>query len=138
MNVHKVVLLPTGKQFVALEFDCATLPIDRLRGFQAAFSRRTKFDLTFPSPIGDLRVKWTGASSCGLATTSFQDRPLLSSVLVSGRQEAADAELLAMFVQSVGRTAIVQQMRASASPFQDLLTTKARPLVASVLWPIIP
>jgi hypothetical protein len=90
------------------------------------------------SPLGSLQVKITAPGAYGLVTAYLAGRPILSSVVLAESDAEAGAELARSLVESLRRTKPVRDSVADTDhAFARILTSRERPFVGSVHWPIV-
>jgi hypothetical protein len=89
---------------------------------------------TLPAPFDRVAVRFTAAGAAALGTFHVGDQLVASAAYLRGDDPSPEQELLAMFVQSLRRTAAVQQSRAGAEPFGAVFGLTQRPLHVVVPW----
>jgi hypothetical protein len=106
--------------------------------FRPLFAKGLSFDSTMPH-VPDVAVKWTGTpAGQALFTCSFRGQLFLSGVLVTGWDDAGDAELLQMFTRSLESAKLVQEITSGIpNPYRALLERSERPLLVAVVWPTL-
>ncbi len=93
------------------------------------------FDAPWASSLSHIRTKFTSESGIATATFFVGDRVAASSLLLSGMSPAAEADVIAMFTESMRRVCSVRGTAMSRSPFSSLPGLRERPLLATVPWP---
>jgi hypothetical protein len=93
-----------------------------------------RFRSALPAPLNRLELTFTSAEGTALATIAVAGQIAASAVYLRGENPNAEQELLAMFVESLRRTAIVQQCHVGPEPFQAALGLTERPLHVVVAW----
>jgi hypothetical protein len=138
MRFLSLLLLPTGEPFDESLVSPAELDPDKLRVFRVLFSAPA---MQGPTPIPgmeSLSVQCTSSmQGMALGTIWLGDKVLVSTVMLAGRNPAAEMRILEMFYDSVSRTPVVTELSADPSPFADFLVREERPACFGVLWPII-
>jgi hypothetical protein len=85
-------------------------------------------------PLEHITLKFTSAQGAALLTFLVRGRVATSGVALRGTHPAADAELLASYVDSMRRVRLVQQAAKTATPFEAALALAQRPLYIVVPW----
>jgi hypothetical protein len=80
-----------------------------------------RFRTALPGPLNHLQLNFTRAEGAALVTFSVGGQIAASAVYLRGEKPNAEQEVLVMFVESLRRTAIVQQCQAGREPFQGAL-----------------
>lgn len=93
-----------------------------------------RFRTALPGPLSRLQLSCTSAEGAALVTFSVGAQIAASALYLRGENPDAEQEVLAMFVESLRRTAIVQQSQAGREPFQTAFALKERPLHVVVAW----
>jgi hypothetical protein len=93
------------------------------------------FDERFQGPLGHLRIKCTSAAGAALILFYVHDQPASSCAIASGASPAAEAQVLAMFAESVRVSTEPFHTDAQAVPFSEVSTLPNRPLLIVVSWP---
>jgi hypothetical protein len=101
---------------------------------QLLVSQGGRFRTALPGPLNRLQLSFTSAEGVALVTFSVAGQIAASAVYLRGENPAAEQEMLAMFVESVRRTAVVQQGQAGREPFQAAFGLTERPLHVVVAW----
>lgn len=90
------------------------------------------------SPLGPLQIKITAPGADGLVTAFLAGRPLLSSVVLGEAESEEGTALARSFLESLRRTKPVQDFAVDPqNAFARILTSRERPFVGSVHWPIV-
>ncbi len=84
--------------------------------------------------LDHLNLQLTLARSAGLASYSVHGILALSTLLLSGNDALAEAELTRLFVTSLRGSARVMQLTQQPDPFAALFTLSERPLHVVVPW----
>jgi hypothetical protein len=85
-------------------------------------------------PLQHITLQVTAGSGTALVSLLVNDQPASSAVALTGRDPAAEAEVLKMFVDSIRRVPLVQQAATTSKPFESLFALAERPVYAVVLW----
>jgi hypothetical protein len=93
------------------------------------------FDSPWGGNIAHIQMKFTSISGTALITFSIHGKPAASVAIATGNSPLAEAEVIKMFVDSLRGTMLVQHAAAAATPFQNMLVIKERPLMIVVPWP---
>jgi hypothetical protein len=93
-----------------------------------------RFRTALPGPLNRLQLSFTSAKGVALVTFSLGSQMAASAVYLRGENPDAEQEVLAMFVESLRRTTIVQKCQAGREPFQAAFGLKERPLHVVVAW----
>jgi hypothetical protein len=93
-----------------------------------------KFRTALPGPLSRLHLNFTSAEGTALVTFSVGAQIAASAVYLRGENANTEQEVLAMFVDSLRRTAIVEQCQAGRDPFRVAFALKERPLHVVVAW----
>jgi hypothetical protein len=72
-----------------------------------------------------------------LGTFWLKEKILHSTVMLAGRDSAAESGVLNMFYNSISEIPVVKEICPGGAPFADFLVREERPALFSVLWPII-
>ena len=108
----------------------------RLRASLAAHGTGT---VALASSLGDLQVQCTSGGDHALVTVKLAGRPILSAVVLVDKNAAAGNDLARTFLESLRRSKPVLQFApAPERAFAKILSATERPLIGSVLWPVLP
>jgi hypothetical protein len=101
---------------------------------QLLASQGKRFRAALPGPLNRLQLSFTSTEGTALLTFDVGGQIAASAVYLRGENPAAEQEVLAMFVESLRRTAVVQQGQAGRTPFQAVFGLNERPLHVVVAW----
>lgn len=85
-------------------------------------------------PLSHIEVRLTGTEGAALVGFTVQGQPVVSAVALTGRNPAAEADVLQMFVDSLCRTRPVRALASGEPPFQAVFGLAQRPLFVGVMW----
>jgi hypothetical protein len=97
-------------------------------------SNGSDFNASWAGPLNHIRTRFSSASGTALVTFQVNGTPVSSLALVSGVSEAADIEVLTMFVNSLRGVSLVRSAAKSSTPFEQALRMQQRPLMVVVVW----
>ena len=92
------------------------------------------FNVALPAPLDRVQIRCTSAAGAALVSFSIDGQLAVSAAYLRGKDPSAEEQVVAMFVESLCRTEIVQQCQATRNPFQAALTIQERPLHMVVAW----
>jgi hypothetical protein len=95
----------------------------------------SNFDALLEKQLSHLRVKLTSAKGAALLMLFARERPLSSSLLLSGTSMDADQQASGMFVESVRKTNVVREVAPVTEPFASIFGINERPLMVVIPWP---
>jgi hypothetical protein len=101
---------------------------------QCLAEQGASFRTALPGTLNRLQVSFTSAEGAALVTFTAGGQIAASAAYLRGENPTAERELLAMFVESLRRTPIVQKSQSGYEPFQAALGLKERPLHVVVAW----
>ncbi|PWT95966.1 MAG: hypothetical protein C5B53_10535 [Candidatus Melainabacteria bacterium] len=139
MILYKLTYYPDGLDAERINTDEIEQTV--LSPFERLFESSCSFTGTLPDKNSPVDVKWTGfPEGQSLLTCSIKNVPFLSGAFVVGKSEEADKVTLQMFIDSLSRTQIAQEMvrMGRVPPFHKMLERKERPLLLSAIWPTLP
>jgi len=93
------------------------------------------FDRSWSGNLSHIRTKFTARSGVAIVTFSVDAKIAASIALESGLSPFVEADVMKLFVDSLGRVGLVRTASASAQPFESVLSIKDRPLMIVVPWP---
>ena len=138
-RIYRVMYLPNDtmlNEAWVLRSDCDETRANRLR---ASLPVQGAGTVALPSSLGDIQVQFTVGGGHALVTVKLAARAILSAVVLADANAAAGSELARTFLDSLRRTKPVQQFApAPERAFGKILSATERPLVGSILWPVLP
>lgn len=137
MRFHALTLLPTGEPFDERRVDTDELDQLRLRRCEHLF-RDHQLASRVPLPGAHPLEAQCTASAEGMAigTLWLADQILHSSTMLAGRTPAAEDDVLNMFHASIAGSSLVKDL--GGYDFAEFLIREERPVMFSIMWPIIP
>lgn len=93
------------------------------------------FDQSLQGPLGHLRIKCTAAESAAMVVLYVHGQPASSFAIATDAVPAIDAQVLAMFAESIRGSTNRFQVSNIESPFGEMTTLAQRPLMVVVPWP---
>jgi hypothetical protein len=86
--------------------------------------------------LGRIETRVTARSGAALVTFYVDQVVVLSSALLSGRDEAREAEVIALFVETLRSNRLVQLAagEAATTAFEQVRSVQQRPLAVVVVW----
>lgn len=98
-------------------------------------NRPASFDAAWQGELAHLSTRVTMAAGVALVAFKVRGTPAASVLLARGENEAAEVELVGMFIESLRRVKLVQTFAAGPEPFDSLRNLEERPLMVMVPWP---
>lgn len=137
MLLYRMTFYPHG-HLDAEKLDTDELHPSTISPFEPLFAPGPSFSGPMPgSP--EVTVTWTGSEGGqALLSCSHHDNLFLSGVLVAGKHDASDADILGMFTRSQEALPLLRQITGGRpNPLKALLERPERPLLAGVVWPTL-
>ena len=104
------------------------------RGMLAAQGPTFRCAMPLP-PLAHITLRFTSTEGAALITWLVRDRVATSGVALRGKDPAADADLLGMYVESLRGVHLVRKAAAGPAPFEAAFGLTQRPLYIVVPWP---
>ncbi|NIM13730.1 MAG: hypothetical protein GTO45_16775 [Candidatus Aminicenantes bacterium] len=92
------------------------------------------FRISMGQMLDHLEIKLTSSSGAGLGTFYAHGEIALSAAYFRGEKEETENDVMRMFVDSMRKIDIVQQMKKTETPFEKIFSIKKRPLAVVVIW----
>lgn len=97
--------------------------------------RGAAFRVSVPKPgLEHVALQLTSSGSAALVSFTVQGHAATSAIALGGADSAAEAEVLRMFVDSMRRVPVVQEVATTAAPFEAAFGLSERPLYIVVPW----
>lgn len=106
--------------------------IDNCRGFLMAHGM--VFRASWERQLQKIETKLTSEKGAGIGTFYVNGVPAVSTLYLSGSNEAADDQVANLFMESMQKVEFVRRAASTSEPFSAIRSIKDRPLTVVVVW----
>lgn len=94
------------------------------------------FDAGWGGKLSEVRTKFSSVSGAALATFFVRNQIASSLLILSGQTPEVERTVTEMFVESLNKTAWVDNAASTSHPFSNIAEITDRPLLVAVAWPV--